>query len=802
MRGRLERRAAVLAGCLMIVSAWGARAAPPQFAWQVVSHDTPALVWVDRMQTVRMRLRNTGTATWSEASGDHLSYHWLAPDGTMVTRDGARTSFPAPVPPGKEVEVEARLEGPKEPGRWLLEWEMVREQVRWYGPPASGEDLRIPVRVVRWSAFVQTWFALLSVGLVLGVWYWRPRSSSWTWGVLTLVPTAWAAVALGLAALTFADLLGHPLTRHEFVLVFSSGAVFALPTLLVRGRQRVWGAFAVVASVSVLVVGDLLYMRYFGSVVPVVAVAAARQLGQVEGSVRALFTRADVWLLPSVVVGLFMALLWPRWNRDDPPTLLTRRTSLLAGIVLGAIASVPAINGLAAEMRNPVTSTQVFSEQQMAEHIGVLNVHLFDVARTFREWSHRSEIEPRERALVDRFFDRRAAEAPKQGPWFGIASGDNVILIQVESLQQWVVGAKVKGVEITPFMNSLRERALYFSCVFDQTQQGRSSDGEFAALNSQHPLPQGAVAFRRANNHFVALPGILKKYGYTTLSANAFERGFWNRAVVHPRYGIEHMYFKRELGPGEVIGWGLADGVFFSRMVPIIEKQPQPFFAFPITLGLHHPFDLFPNRHKVLDVGELKDTPLGNYIHAMHYFDASLKEFLTTLERDGVLRNTIVAFYGDHEAGLGSGREVLNVAGYSHWTPSTNTRLFRIPFFVLLPGSPIKGEIPVVGGHVDIAPTLLYLLGLPRPHCFVGTALVPGRAEVAVARGNSAVGHGLMFVGQGDRIPDEGGCFSFPEGDPRPLAECKAIDASADEERKASYLVVEHDLAPEVEKEK
>jgi len=282
------------------------------------------------------------------------------------------------------------------------------------------------------------------------------------------------------------------------------------------------------------------------------------------------------------------------------------------------------------------------------------------------------------------------------------------VLIQVESLQQWVIGARVGGAEITPFLNGLRNRALYFPFVFDQTGQGRSSDGEFAVLNSQHPLDRGAVAFRRPGNRFVTLASTLRQQGYATFSAHPFEKGFWNRGVLHPRYGFERMLFRDELGPGETIGWGLADGVFFDRMVKALQQQRAPYFAFLITLGLHHPFDLFPDRHKALEVGPLKDTPLGNYIHAMHYFDASLAAFVAELERTGVLSNTVVALYGDHESGLLVDEPLLKLAGETRWSPRSPSACaacpssccsqrdaFRPGFLARGPGGP-RADPPVV----------------------------------------------------------------------------------------------------------
>ena len=786
---RVVAMAAVLAG------ATPAAAVQPQLAWEVVEHDTPAVVWANRTQAVRLRLRNVGAATWSEATGDHLSYHWLTPSGTVVA-DGLRTAFAAPVAPGEEVEVEARLLGPADAGPWVVEWGMVREQVRWYGPPLSGEELRLRVSVWWRSSVFQIAFAVFTAALVLAVRRWRPRPGAWPAALVALLPAAWTVPAVGLAVLTFAEMVGRQLPGEAARVAWSGAALFGLLPLVLPARWRAWAAFAVVALVGFVTIADLVYLRYFGSVVPLAAFAGIGQIGQIEGSVRALLSAADAWLLPTVAGGLLLALGWPARAVVAASRAVRIAATGVAAVVLAA-ASWPAVATLRGALADPGTSSKVFSEEMLVGRWGVLNVHLFDFARTVREWGAEEELPEAEQARVRGTLATRAA-ALAPGPASGAARGANLILIQVESLQRWVVGARAGGVEITPFLNSLQQRGLFFSAVFDQTEQGRSSDGEFAALNSQYPLTQGAVVFRRDRNHFVALPGVLKRHGYATMSAHPFERGFWNRAVVHPRYGFDRMLFRRELGPGEVIGWGLSDGVFFDRIAPRLAELPQPYFAMLITLGLHHPFDEFPDRHKTLDVGPLKDTPLGNYVHAMHYFDESLAALVAKLEATGALENTVVALYGDHEAGIGSPRELRDLAGEGAWTTSTNVMLWRVPFFVLLPHRSLTGERSVPGGHVDIAPTLLDVLGIARPECFIGSSLLADRPFPTLVRGGSAVVGNRLFVARGARGPDGGLCFSFPERKAVARAECDSLAARAREQRELSRLVVEHDLAEHV----
>ena len=769
-----------------------APAVQPQLAWEVVEHDSPAVVWANRTQMVRVRVRNVGAATWSEATGDHLSYHWLTPAGTVVA-EGLRTVLNAPVAPGEEVELDARLLGPADAGSWVLEWGMVREQVRWFGPPLAGDELRIPVKVWWRSSVLQLAFVAMTVLLLVAVRTWRPRPGSWPSALVALLPAVWTFLAVALAVLTYAELVGRELTDGAVGIAWSGAALFALLPLAPPARARAWAAFAVAAVVGFVAAADLVYLRYFGSVVPLAAFAGIGQLGQIEGSVRALLSSSDAWLLPGVAAGLLLAVLWP--GRATVAASRVARVGATAGAAAALLATAwPALATLRQALADPSVSNKVFSEEMLVGRWGVLNVHLFDVARTVREWGSDDSLPPAEQEKVRSALAARAA-AIGPSPAFGGARGANLILIQVESLQRWVVGARVNGVEVTPYLNTLSRRALFFSSVFDQTEQGRSSDGEFAALNSQYPLAQGAVVFRRDRNHFVALPGVLKRHGYATMSAHPFERGFWNRAVVHPRYGFDRMLFRRELGPGEVIGWGLADGVFFERVAPQLAALPQPFFAMLITLGLHHPFDLFPDRHKTLDVGPLKDTPLGNYVHAMHYFDASLAKLIATLERSGLLRNTVVALYGDHEAGIGSGKEIRELAGDEHWTTSTNVMLWRVPFFVMLPGSAQVGELALPGGHADIAPTLLDLLGIDRPECFIGSSLLGDRPFPVLVRGGSAIAGDRLFVARGDRVPEAGLCFSFPVRQPLPRAACDPLARAALEQRELSRLVVEHDLA-------
>ena len=237
-----------------------------------------------------------------------------------------------------------------------------------------------------------------------------------------------------------------------------------------------------------------------------------------------------------------------------------------------------------------------------------------------------------------------------------------------------------------PHLRQWSEDSLRFTNVTDQTSEGRTSDAEFTTMTSLLPLDHGAVAFRFPGNHYAALPRVLTEHGYTTLSAVSFEPGFWNRQVMHPAYGFQRSLFEPDFQMTEQIGWGLNDHDFLQQMVPRLEQLRRPFAAWLITLSLHHPFESFPDKHKVLKLGALEGTSFGNYLHTMRFFDQALEDFKAALARDGLLDNSLLVVFGDHDAGFARDAALARTIGIGSgdaaWTLND-----RVPLFIRAGGA-------------------------------------------------------------------------------------------------------------------
>jgi hypothetical protein len=140
-----------------------------------------------RLIALPVTVRNEGLITWlsSGSQAVFLSYHWYDPaEDKMVVFEGLRTSLPADLPPGAEVGLDAWVRAPTKAGRYILQLDMVQEDVLWFSAqgsetgdvpvevsPATGPvapdkppahmpepDLRTqPARLVLWSAGLRMW---------------------------------------------------------------------------------------------------------------------------------------------------------------------------------------------------------------------------------------------------------------------------------------------------------------------------------------------------------------------------------------------------------------------------------------------------------------------------------------------------------------------------------------------------------------------------------------------------------------------------------------------------------------------
>jgi hypothetical protein len=82
----------------------------------------------------KLRLRNRGWDTWYSdvAQPVLVSYHWLGRDRRMLVRDGTRSALPHPLRPGESAVVDIEVLAPDQPGRYVLQFDLVHEGTTWF----------------------------------------------------------------------------------------------------------------------------------------------------------------------------------------------------------------------------------------------------------------------------------------------------------------------------------------------------------------------------------------------------------------------------------------------------------------------------------------------------------------------------------------------------------------------------------------------------------------------------------------------------------------------------------------------
>lgn len=349
-----------------------------------------------------------------------------------------------------------------------------------------------------------------------------------------------------------------------------------------------------------------------------------------------------------------------------------------------------------------------------------------------------------------------------------IFQGKNVIVIHAESIQNFLISddyrngepAKFNGQEVTPNLNRLASEGIYFSNFYSEESAGTSSDTEFTFNSSLLPANSGTVFMNYFDREYITTPKLFKELGYTTSSMHANRSSAWNRQSVHPKLGYDKLYFYTDsYEMDEEIGLGLSDLSFFRQSIQHlkeIDDNNDKWYSLLIMLTNHTPFSDITRweqeNNKVFDVdykyeqidentgkkvtvsaSYMEDTTLGNYIKSAHYADASIGEFIEGLDKEGLLDDTVLIIYGDHDNKLK--KSVYN--RYYNYDYKTDDVLSEddpnyinvddyfyelnrsVPFIIWtkdMKGTKYNKEITKVMGMVDVQPTLGNMFGFSNKY--------------------------------------------------------------------------------------
>jgi phosphoglycerol transferase MdoB-like AlkP superfamily enzyme len=545
---------------------------------------------------------------------------------------------------------------------------------------------------------------------------------------------------------------------------------------------------------SLLAVGDVIHVRYFQRLIPAGRVHQVSMLGDLVISTTSSWTWSYVaYCLDAVlfIPFLFVVASWAA-KFGATPRANPKGFALLA--VIGAVLVTPTVS---ATMSDPNRNVAYLGMQaQIAASMGPLPYHLVDLVSKVAVPAEKPKVTPEMTA----WFRQHNADLAPKSPLFGRMAGMNVIQISAESLQAFPIGLKIAGQKVTPNLDQLTAESLFFENFTDQAHLGTTSDTEFMTNQSLYPLPEEWVVDDYNTNHWRGSAAILKDRGYTTFSACGSASGFWHMNLMHPSFGFERSYFEEAFKATEQMpGWTwIPDHDFLPQAVDLMKAQNQPFYAYLLTSTNHYPYEV-PDKDKSLNFGSISDPLLQRYLHSVHLFDQAVGKFVAKLKEDGLWDSTILVIYGDHQAFMD---DTPDLAKLKNFAPSDAFAFWRtrkqIPLWIHLPHGEAAGVRKNFASQLDIAPTILSLLGVEdKSAVMMGQDITAGRDSLVVFRDGSFIDGQHYFINNFGPI-SQSHCFSTRTLQPENCAPLAARRAEAQERLALSDRIVHGDLVPEL----
>jgi arylsulfatase A-like enzyme len=150
-------------------------------------------------------------------------------------------------------------------------------------------------------------------------------------------------------------------------------------------------------------------------------------------------------------------------------------------------------------------------------------------------------------------------------------------------------------------------------------------------------------------------------------------------------------------------------------------------------MDTHHPYIVVGDRNYAV-----RNPALGRYLNGVQSMDALIGQLADQLKKMGLADDTLLVITGDHG-------EAFNEHGQSIHGFTVYNEELQVPLLIINPRLfPYKRLMNGPARQIDIAPTLLSLLGIPEPAQWQGTSLFqrPRRRRVYMfsANGNYVLG--------------------------------------------------------------
>jgi len=310
----------------------------------------------------------------------------------------------------------------------------------------------------------------------------------------------------------------------------------------------------------------------------------------------------------------------------------------------------------------------------------------------------------------------------------GSMRGRNVVLVALESTGARHLGLYGSAPDPAPNLTALAQQSVVFERAYSVYPE--SIKGLFATLCSRYPAFDTAPEIY-ADVRCASLAAALKTAGYRTALFHSGRFMYLGMMSVIDRRGFDVMEDAGAIGGRVDSSFGVDDmstvaGVL--RWIDTVGPAERFFVTYLPTSG--------PNPYVTTVRGPFRsDQDFWRYMNALHESDVAFGALVEGLRQRHLLENTLFVVYGDHGEAFGE-----HPGNFAH-TLFIHEENVRIPLVIAAPGAmeqPVR--LSRVASVIDIAPTVLDLLGLPSQPLHQGSSLLPAESRIALFYTDYSIG--------------------------------------------------------------
>lgn len=565
--------------------------------------------------------------------------------------------------------------------------------------------------------------------------------------------------------------------------VFIFSCFYLLKNTKLKGAKSTY--FALYIILSLVMFADATYFSYFNRLPVIKELGHAGNLGDVKSAVLMLLNIKNLLFILELPIVIYLAV---KRKLDALDEFIVDKFKIRKFIIPSFFVILTGVVLL-------INVNKLSSVKKLS----LFSYHTLDIFGKLEE--ENSEIDVTQENFISE---------DEKNEFTGIAKGKNFIMIQVESLNNFPIGRKYEGEEITPNLNRLIEEkgTICANDYFELLGAGNTSDAEFVSLHSMYPSMKNPSYEVYLDSYLYGLPKIFKDFGYDVAAYHGYKRDFWIRDRAYPHIGFDRFYAEDNFDLSDRIGMGLSDKSFFKQSAEIMKsEQKQPFFSFLITLTSHVPYEMPEETKKINIKKEDEGSIFGNYLNAVRYTDEAIGEFIEELKKNGLYDNSVIAIYGDHHGILmnnpDDNRRVGNFVGKKF---DFDTML-NIPLIIHVGGYEGAKTVEGVRSQLDFAPTILNLFGISKKnYVMMGTDILSDKNPGVVfpqsylIRG-SFINDDYIFQMKRDGIFENGELRSRKTGEVVDRENARELYKRALKEIDYSKYVLENDLLESMIKE-